>query len=86
MPTTLSTTLSTDPPAYQTKDLHVAAWLSALGYPLTIEGHQHQRLFVFSDLPPGAVESYFTSPCPLSPASLFSAYTTLRKRLFATAP
>ena len=71
---------------FSTRDLHVASWLAARGHQLTIGGEPHQRVFVFHDLPSGAVESYFTAPCPLSPAAIFSSYTTLRKRLFATAP
>ena len=85
MSTSPSTRSSTSSSAYSTRDLHLASWLVALGHTLTIEGPQHQRTFVFSDVPAGAVESYFAAPCSLSAAALFSAYATLRKRLFAVA-
>ncbi len=79
----MSTSPSTNLSTYSTRDLHVASWLAALGHSLTIEGPQHQRTFVFRDVPTDAVESYFTAPCPLSAAALFGHYATLRKRLFS---
>jgi hypothetical protein len=86
MSTTLSTALSSDSPPYATRDLHMASFFAALGHQCTIAGEPHQRVFVFRDLPLGAVADYFQAPCPISAAAIFSSYATLRKRLFSVAP
>jgi hypothetical protein len=60
-------------------DLQLAAYLTALDYPIVrVEGPTGRRAFVFGDIPQDVVLTYYSGADRISARKLFGAYRDLK--------